>query len=139
VIEKERPAAQNAKQVLDNVFDQLGAHGMDREFNSLYYALEFLPTETQRPLESFALLMASLEAAGVGVILLILQFRELRSMMGVTLAAILILLTTYEQWLCFKMNRFLRGLASSQIAVMIQDIRQQRKRDVRSPDPEEGA
>ena len=134
-LETAKLAAQSARQVLEDSADHFGALGSNREWNALYHALDYLPSEIENPFESFVLLMVSLQAGGVAVILLALQYRELRSAIGLVGALVLIFIASYVQWKNYQFKAFMKDLAAPQIALMLRDIRRQTTHGVRRSFP----
>ena len=98
--------------------------GVQLEWMSLCQALDFLPTNTQDPLSSFKLLMKALQCTGVVGIWLMLKYSELWSLAGMLVCVALVLSTTYAVRLAGQLRHFHGLLNSSQIAAMIQELRQ---------------
>jgi hypothetical protein len=115
------------KDVIEEVERQLRDLGIEYEWHSLYHALLFMQfPNLADPYGAFSLLMESLQAAGIAALWLMIQ-SGLWSPTGLFFVISLVLTTGFVRWLAFLMNGYYRIFASSQLAGMIQDIRQRDK------------
>jgi hypothetical protein len=112
------------KEALEKIEKDLGTVTSDVEWLTFYGALKFLDADVQSPFESYQLLTASLQAAAVGSIWLMLQVRELRNSVAICFAIVLLMATIHRQWAFSIVNRHVSDYALVPIAAMIKAVRQ---------------
>ncbi len=95
LISEAEPALHTAKESLDAVENKLRVIGVESEWHWLYEALQFLPTTVQHPFGAFTLLMSSLQAVGLCTLWLMIQYRELWNLVGISFAIVLFLATSH--------------------------------------------
>lgn len=115
-------ALEEAKRSLAESEETIRIVASDIEWLSLFNALETLP-KPKSPYLPLKFLMTSLQTAAIAAIYLVVEFKELWSPVAAVLWALVLFATTHTLWLDFQFNQYLRNLNSSQIAAMLQAIR----------------
>jgi hypothetical protein len=118
---------QKLKPSVDTLDTHLREIGINFEWMSLYYAMQFIPTTSQNPFAAFSVLTQASQCAGVGCIWLMLQYRELWNLGGMVISVALVLTTTYGIFKLGQMKFFYDYYNSSQLAAMIQDLKQRKQ------------
>src|SRR5207248_1290720 len=93
---------------------------------SLYQAIDFLPSAVQHPFKPFILVMESLQAAGIAAVILMCLYGELFNIPSLLFASILVVITTWIIRLYRQLNRHYRVTGAYQIATMLYELRKSR-------------
>ena len=122
-------SATEQRRVLDEIEKGLRTVVADVEWVSLYGALQFLVADVQHPFESVQLLTASLEAAAVGSIGLMIQVHELSNPVAMSFAIVLFMAAIRAQWLLFQVNSHSSNYGLRVTAAMIKQLQQRSDRE----------
>jgi hypothetical protein len=126
---------QKLKPSVDTLETHLREIGINQEWISLYHAMQFIPATLQYPYATFSVLARALQCAGLGCIWLMLQYHELWNLGGMLISVALVLTTAYGIFKIGQMSFFYGYHNSSQLAAMIQDLKQRSNKEL---SPSEG-